>query len=517
MKKIISTVAALGLVVGVAGTASALEFTMSGEYVLEGYMLNNADGMDKFNDGGDANDAIDAIPGMTDIFGRYNARVKAVVDPTTTTSLANDGGFNPYSDDAGTDSGWVHTFRIKPQMKVNDKITVVSELRFFKDADWGGSGDPTASTSNNGTGLTGLSNDDANHNLDIYHLYMDYMSPVGKIRAGRVPTGSWGGDFLSTASSGNRLMWFPNFVAEPFTLTLFLQKTQENDWYGYEDDADIDVYEVDLTYKTNDLLLKGAYDYTNNKANSDTGATTAYDRQNHLLKAYGVAKAGMVNLEAEWGWMFGDWRDYDQETINATEDTDVDAMAFMLDASTKIDKLNVGLMYFWAEGQDDDIVTDADTDVTAAMATISDGIGDDFNPYYILTGDHTGMLNSDEYNDDPNMALSGVNALGVHADFQVTDQLTLHGAVAYAWADDTGVAEAAAVLESGIAGYDVDDEYGWEVDLGAKYKLLDNLTYEVRAAYFNTGDFFEDITQAADVNNDSEDLYLLSHHLTMTF
>ncbi|MBI4794118.1 MAG: hypothetical protein HY789_15580 [Deltaproteobacteria bacterium] len=478
MKKIISTVAALGLVVGVAGTASALDFTMSGEYVLEGYMLNNADGMDK-----------------------------SLGDEGNT----SDGGFDPYNDDAGTDSGWVHTFRIKPQMKVNDKITVVSELRFFKDADWG--------SGNNFGGSTGLSNDDSNHHLDIYHLYMDYMSPVGKIRAGRVPTGSWGGDFLSTASSGDRLFWFPNFVAEPFTLTLFVQKTQENDWYGSEDDADSDVYEVDLTYKTDDLLLKGAYDYTNNKANSDSGVpTTSYDRQNNLLKAYGVAKVGMFSLEAEWGWMFGDWFDYDQEVIGVTEDRDVDTMAFMLDASTKMDKLNVGLMYFWAEGQDDEILTDADADMTAAMrGTLNDGIGDDFNPYYILTGDHTGMLNSDEYNDDSNMAMSGVNAIGVHADYQVTDQLTMHGAVAYAWADDIDIVEAAAIADSGIAGYDVDDEYGWEVDLGAKYKLLDNLTYEVRAAYFNTGDFFEDISQSVNATNDSDDLYLLSHHLTMTF
>lgn len=479
MKKIISTVAALGLVVGVAGTASALEFTMSGEYVLEGYMLNNADGQAKSETG-------------------------------AVTPNANNGGFDPYNDDAGTDSGWVQTFRIKPQMKVNDKITVVSELRFFKDADWG--------SSNNLGGSTGLSNDDSNHHLDIYHLYMDYMSPVGKVRVGRVPTGSWGGDFLSTASTGDRFMWFPSFVAQPFTLTIFTQKTQENDWYGYEDDADNDLYEVDLTYKTDDLLLKGAYDYFNYKSASDSGdPTTSYDRQNNLLKAYGVAKVGMFSLEAEWGWQFGDWFDYDQEVAGDTEDSDVDAMAFMLDASAKIDKLNVGLLYFWAEGQDDDILTDADADVTAAMGTISDGIGDDFNPFYILTGDHTGMLNSDEYNDDPNMALSGVNALGVHADFQVTDQLTLHGAVAYAWADDIDVVEAFAIADSGIAGYDVDEEYGWEVDLGAKYKLLDNLTYEVRAAYFNTGDFFEDITQSLDATNDSDDLYLLSHHLTMTF
>lgn len=44
MKKLICAAAALGLVAGVATTASAMDFSVSGMYQVEGYYLDNADG-----------------------------------------------------------------------------------------------------------------------------------------------------------------------------------------------------------------------------------------------------------------------------------------------------------------------------------------------------------------------------------------------------------------------------------------------------------------------------------------
>ncbi|MFZ5772648.1 MAG: hypothetical protein ACOY4W_14575 [Thermodesulfobacteriota bacterium] len=435
-------------------------------------------------------------------------------------TLAKNGGFDPYNDDSGSDSAWLHTFIVKPKLQINDKISMHSELRFARYDVWGT--DNYYATADD-SDLYGSDE----RNIDVYTLYMEYLSPVGKVRLGRCIVPPWGGEFLSTYTHADRVMWWPSFVAQPFELLVFTQKTTENDWYDHSDDADNDVYEIDLTYRTDNLLLLGGYDYFNYKSKSDentvgagTLATTLaqrYDRQQHQLRAYGVGKIANFTIEGEWGWRFGDWQDYDTEVVDVREDRDVDAMALMLDASGQFDKLDVGLMYFWAEAQDDDILTKADADETAAMQVLEDGLGDDFNPYYILTGDLTGMLNSDVFNADPAMTESGVQSIGVHSDFQVSDQLTLHGAIGYAWADDTGVVEAGAQFLAGDPTYDVDDEYGWEIDLGAKYKLLDNLTYEVRAAYFNTGDFFEDLAQAGDTTADTDDLYLLSHHLTMTF
>jgi len=151
MKKIISTVAALGLVVGVAGTASAMDFSMSGQYIVEGYMLNNADGGD---------------------------------------NSATTGGFDPYNDESGTDSAWLHTFIVKPKLQVNDKIAMFSELRFARYSVWGDQDDVAGE-----------------QNIDVYTLYMEYLSPVGKFRMGRCMVPPWGGEFLSTYTHADRLMW----------------------------------------------------------------------------------------------------------------------------------------------------------------------------------------------------------------------------------------------------------------------------------------------------------------------
>jgi len=58
----------------------------------------------------------------------------------------------------------------------------------------------------------------------------------------------------------------------------------------------------------------------------------------------------------------------------------------------------------------------------------------------------------------------------------------------------------------------LDDSYGWEVNLGMAYKLYDNLTYELHFGWWATGDFFElgGLTE-------TEDVMLLSHHLSMKF
>jgi len=62
-----------------------------------------------------------------------------------------------------------------------------------------------------------------------------------------------------------------------------------------------------------------------------------------------------------------------------------------------------------------------------------------------------------------------------------------------------------------LPGYD--DEYGFEYNVGAAYKLLDNLIYAVHLGYLDTGDFFKLGTKY----QDTESILLASHHLTMSF
>ncbi|MDH5525619.1 MAG: porin [Desulfobulbaceae bacterium] len=426
MKKVLATVAALGLVAGVASTASALDFSVKGKYQVEGYSLSN----------------VEAAGGME------------------------------LTGETGSDAYWMHTMQMLPTMKVNDKITMYGDIRLFKEATFGHASDEgdTTNTTHNG--------------LDINKIYMEYMSPVGKIHVGRTPAGSWMGSFLNSATAGNRIMWWPSFVSSPWSLLLFTQKMSESDKNSVDSDNDKDLYKVSLSHKSENGSAAIAYNHV------DDSTSTAEENPSHgKLELYANYKFDNIKVEFESAHVFGE--------TSTDSDRDWDAWGAYLDVSGQFDALNVGAMLVYASGQD---MNAAATDDNEALMAATSGLGNDFKPLYILTGDHTGILNQDSVGgtgfEVANNA--GVMAYGVHADYKVSDRLTLHGAIAYAEADEIQTAGQ-------------DDEYGVEYNVGAAYKLLDNLTYEAHFGYLDTGDFFKSGTTEA------EEVTILSHHLTMTF
>ncbi|MDP2757490.1 MAG: hypothetical protein Q8O45_07750 [Desulfurivibrionaceae bacterium] len=446
MKKVLSTVAALGLVAGLASTASAVEFKMSGKYLVEGAYLSDARGT-----GMDVTEAA--------------------------------GESNP------SDAYWLHTFEIKPTMKVNDKISMSSTIRLADDTFWGNQADGDVQTAGTTVGPT-------TGDIYVHHLYMDYASPIGKTRLGRVPTGGFGTNYMDFDTRGNRIMLWPSALAGgPWSTLFYIQKSTENTQIGVanaETDADTDVYVGRLYYKTDSIDSGIHYGYTNNMV-----TTTQSDRRNQVV-VYGKYKMDNYFLNAELTYNFGEV-DYDAA---GTPDRDVDSWAGMLQVGTKIDALTPSLMYFYAQGQDMNENAANGGDIENALGT--GGTGELFEPLYILTGRHTGMLNADIFSGNTSlMSTAGVHGVVLAADYAVSDRLKLHGAIGWAQAD-----------EAEITGYtNRDDDYGWEYNLGAAYKLLDNLTYEAHFGYLDTGDYFKSTA----TTDDTENVYLLTHSLTMTF
>ena len=58
-----------------------------------------------------------------------------------------------------------------------------------------------------------------------------------------------------------------------------------------------------------------------------------------------------------------------------------------------------------------------------------------------------------------------------------------------------------------------DDDYGYEVDLTATYKITNNLSYMLGVGYLFTGDYYK----GTDDSNDVCDDYLVVNKLTLTF
>lgn len=88
-------------------------------------------------------------------------------------------------------------------------------------------------------------------------------------------------------------------------------------------------------------------------------------------------------------------------------------------------------------------------------------------------------------------------ALG--AAFSATDKLTLLSTIGIAQHSDEP--------------FIYNSNFGWEIDLGVAYKLLNNLTYEVHFGYMDTGEAFKDSPTLTEV----EEITILTNKLTMSF
>lgn len=501
MKKIFSAVAALGLVAGVASTAAAVDFSVTGEYSVTGQYLS---------------------------------------DTTNWAPMMN--GVNPFENGENafaahsSDAYWLHTFKILPVMKVNDKISMFSDIRLAYDSVWGSQDDSTSmggvTTAGNltiggnnrviGNQIRATStNNNYTNNFDIHKIYMEYMSPIGKFRMGRTPAGAWEGGFLNTDGHADRLMFWPGFVPKPFAAYVFLEKQLESEGYQATTDSDNNLYELGASWANEQAKVALAWDHFISKSASDPLTNNSYDRTRERLKAFAKLGVGMFYGMGEVSYDFGDWMDYDGTSAN--EDIDLESIAYMVAVGLKIRKFDTHLAWVFAEGDGDGFNggdPNADHDMSAAISgPAGNGLGADFNPLYIWTGKYAGaFVQNGDWAGNPVFLQAGCKVLALFADYQLTDKLGLHAGAASGWAD----APEAAKNVFGFTAETPDDHYGYEFDLGASYKLMDNLTYDLHLGYMVTGSFFDDIASSptSDMGGmgwDTHDIWLATHSLTMSF
>ncbi len=457
MKKVLSTVAAFGLVAGIATGAAALELKVKGDYTVDGFYVDNGAGAAAYDGDG----------------GR---------------------GFVMASDIETNSDAWLqHMFNMEAEMVVNDKISMKARVRLI---DWGsvwGAQDDT--DVNNG------------HNMSMERLWMVYKSPIGNWEIGRRPAGAWGLSFLDNAYGGDRIFWNSGkLFGEEFSTYAFYEKLVEGEaYYAETDDMDSDYYEVAGSMKGGwgsatlayGLKLADANNVDIYDINTLTVNTYGFETTANRFKGVGQFKIGTdMGFDTEFDYIFGE-KDF---TNNARTDMDISTFAFIADFNAKFDALTGHAMYFYTSGDNNS----RDADINSYG-----GPGADFEPLYILTGVFGNILNNDQGTTNPWGAAAktaGANAFILSADYAVNQDLTLHGGLGYAMADKAPKA----TLPNPV---DWDDSYGFEYNVGAAYKLVDNLVYAVHLGYLDSGDFFTMGTTF----KDTESIFLASHHLTMSF
>lgn len=442
--------AALGLVAGLASTAAALDFSVTGRYQVDGYLLNNANG-----NGMVLQDGTAAAP-------------------------------------VGSDAYFLQSFKMAPILTINDHLKMVSDVWLADNNVWGSGQD--AEAVQGGPGV--------NSNVEIWQLYLQYMSPAGELRIGRqLGSTVFGTSFLDTITRADGIEWRPSFLERgPWSTVLKYEKLGEADGnitgnaalngVATPDNADTnqdsDYYEIDLFHKSGRGLGSARLGYLNNQDSVELGAQDQ--------KEWDLTAAGQYNLPGCYLNTEIDFR-YGKKEFEGQPDLDIRKLAAFLQVGKKIGALDVSAMYIYAGGDDN-------TNTTDTAAAEGTGLGNEFEPYYILTGSQTGIFNTefaygDQINQDAREA--GLHSFGAQANYAMSNRLMLHGAVAYSMAANKP------------SGYD--KSYGIEYNIGAAYKLLSNLTYEVHFGYLDTGDFFKGYHQAASTKN----VFLASNHLTMTF
>ena len=366
-----------------------------------------------------------------------------------------------------SDTWYQHTFRFDPTLIINDKVQVKSDIRLVdSNSVWGKQDDLQRF---NGDGVR------------VNKLWLTYDSPVGKLEVGRRPAGAWMNGFVNSGTAADRIMlWAPKM--DNFKGYAFLQKSEERDAYtAFGSDDDNDYYEVAGAY-----VAEGMNFWLGLGTQQDNGEPNV---DMWRIKGYGDFAINDQNkLYGEFDWKSGD--------RGPDSSIDIDSAAWIFGWMGNFGNVSPSLHVAYISGQD----SDGDTDAYSA----SKGMGADFEPLYILTGQTTNILNGDRGPSLVGTAVrtSGALAVVALADYKVSEDLTLHGGIGWGKADETD-----------WIGPGVDDDYGWEFDLGMAYKVYQNLTYSIHLGYWAVGDFAE--LGASGLA--TEDIFLASHHLSMNF
>ncbi|MFW6237506.1 MAG: hypothetical protein ACOC3F_03895, partial [Desulfosudaceae bacterium] len=417
-----------------------------------------------------------AIPAMAvdvDFSGYY--RVRGFMNSNIT--LSDDG--------AESEAYYDNRFRLQTVFTANDNVSVTTRFDAY-DSQWGNQNEEY---------------------IDFDRIYMDIKTDYGLFKIGHQQAGVWGLDFFDDDYNDDRIKYVGK--SGDIIFGAIIQKTEETDsvnaWNRDPDDdvgvgeadGDLDVYYGFGIYKKDNIEagLLGAW------ARDARTADMTMNKQ--ALLPYWDLTFGPMGFKGEIVYEMGEM-DYD-----AGDDTDIDALSYALEGSFNLDMARLYAGWVSVSGQDQ-----SSDDMTAGNLSYG-GLGDDYNPFAILTDDlGAKMLNSHRPADfqslavkvatyeaqmeawvaggmvgpqpaAPNVTLEeavaaqGTDMWYLGADVTVNDKLTVNTILGQAMANEDHWAK--------VDGID-DDEYGMELDVGATYQIMDNLQYSATLAYLMTGD-----------------------------
>jgi hypothetical protein len=400
----------------------------------------------------------------------------------------------------GTASDGPSTAFYFQRLRVRTDFIVSPGLRLTTRADimeraWGATRSTPGTTLDNLSAATRAENENIGFDL----AYVEYISPIGLFSVGYQNNGAWGTVFGDNTHPAGKVAWM--FMSGGFYAGLQAGKNSENSRTAINQvttasDRDNDFYYAWSLYTFKNGQVGVLYSYVRNAAarailNPNTGFTTNV----HTLLPYANVKFGPVAIQAEVNYIWGDVMRWDGD-LSFLANTRGEQWTGWIDATADFGPAYVGGTVAYVEGQD--------PGTTAITGGLING-GQDWKPCLI-------MWNSDRNYWAGAIPGYGAATLGApmtnawffqgRAGVRPVDKLDIMASVSYATADKKPTATW------------LYNDYGWEVDLTATYKITNNLSYMVGGGYMFTGKFFK-----ADqlTNNDLNDNYMVINKLTLTF
>jgi hypothetical protein len=393
----------------------------------------------------------------------------------------------------GAQSFYHQRLRIQTEFKVAEGLSLVTRFDALeKPWGYGQVGTADAWRASNSYDVTnrasvGIAGARTQENIEVEHAYIDFTTKIGRFNVGYQNFINWGTWFLNSdqAIPGIKYM----VPIGPVTVIAAIEKRNDlNAGVGTTADADSNVYDLGAIFKFGAGDAGLMYQYADNRTARPAGSKT----QLHILNPYVKAKFGPVYIEAEGVYGFGKLQD--SEAV-AVANIDAEAMGLYINAKADFGPAYVGGQFVYMRG--DDPATTGKREGTFAALLVA---GQAYDPCLILW----------------NNALYGgnhrvVTPVGVFIDnawfyqiyggFKPVKEADIMLSVTYAYADKKPTTTW------------LNDAYGWEVDLTAKYKLFDNLEYMIGAGYLFTGDYFKGAVATTAIDNN----YMLFHKLTLSF
>jgi len=311
--------------------------------------------------------------------------------------------------------------------------------------------------------------------------------------------GAWGTVFMDTSTPKGKVAW--SYNAPNWMYTIQVVKMAENSRTAINpataSDLDGDKYCMAFRYNWQNaeagILLGLGRDAVKKPG---VAPNDGYKGLYNNFMPYAKAQIGPVKLQTEVIYFIGKLRDFEEDAMG--QDVQLSALSAWLDATADLGRFYLGGTVAYVAGDDP-----GTTDRAEGDALRNNG-GRDWSPCLIMWNEERSYWTGAVTGHDAAAQTSPMyNAwfFQVRGGVKPVDKLDIMASVSYANADKKPTA---AWLHN---------DYGYEVDLTATYKITTNLSYMLGAGYLFTGKYYRGESDSNSVSND----FLVLNKLTLTF